>query len=104
MTDNKTPTDDCVIRPDAFAVDDGQGQGGETGREWRAVFIMQGCMPSQRITVFGNTAEIALEKAWDRAPQDCARIRIFAMTKAGERDGPYALARAARLRASGGEG
>lgn len=90
MTDTQTGadtddvTDDTVIVPEAFAIDDG-----ESGKEWRAVFILQGCKPSARISVFGNTQEIALERARKRAPADCVKVRLFGLTKVADTDGPF---------------
>lgn len=88
MTDTKPHTDELldgtVIVPEAFAID-----GGETGKEWRAVFILQGCKPSTRISVFGNTQEIALERARERAPADCVKVRLFGLTKVADTDGPF---------------
>ncbi|WP_461495015.1 hypothetical protein [Pyruvatibacter sp.] len=82
--DTDEVTDDTVIVPEAFAIDDG-----ESGKEWRAVFILQGCKPSTRINVFGNTQEIALERARERAPADCVKVRLFGLTKVADCDGPF---------------
>lgn len=77
-----------IIRPEQFMIDDG-ASGGERGKQWRAVFILQGCAGSPTITVCGATADDALEKARDRAPADCVRIRIFSLTKVADAEGPF---------------
>lgn len=88
MTDTQPHTDETqdgtVIVPEAFAIDDG-----EAGKEWRAVFIMQGAKASSRITVTGNTQADALRSARDRAPADCVKVRLFGLTKVAETGGPF---------------